>query len=94
MTKEEIREFKKLVKWAKKNGVTEYDPSTGAFKLGTVTETETPKKSAKDKETDPALLKNDPSAGMPPDSDMLFYHTDAFDILKAERNEDEPPRNT
>lgn len=90
MTKEEIKEFKKLVKWAKKNGLTEFTAGKYSFKLATVTEINTSNKTAKPEETDPALLTNDPSAGMPPDSELLYWSTDAFDSITESRKDDTP----
>lgn len=49
------------------------------------------KEEKQDLETDPALLKDDPEARMPGDDEMLFWSTDAFDILRADRK-DETPR--
>jgi hypothetical protein len=69
------------------NGMTHF--KDGDLEI-TLSEQVIEKPKAKPEETDPALLKDDPGAGMPSDSDLLFWSTPSFDTIVETRKEDEP----
>ncbi len=91
MTQKEIKEW---IKFAKKQGLQEFSVTEDgiSFKF-----TEAPKapihkssKAAVDKVTDPALLKDDPEAKMPSDSDLLFWSSEAYDSIEASKKDHDP----
>ncbi len=84
-----IKEFQKLVKWCKKQGLNY--AKCADFEFSTQ---EKPVKAPKLKKNSDKIegLVNDPSAAMPPDSEMLYYSTDTFDSIRNSRK-DPTPRN-
>lgn len=83
------KEFQKLVKWCKKQGLS-YAKMDG-FEFSMIQRVETPKKKGngapKVKGSGVEGLVHDPSAQMPSDSEMVFYSTDEFDRIQAGRKE-------
>lgn len=78
----DIKELKRFIKWAKKQGVASM--TTKDFTIA-FNETAVPIKSNKKRksiEGEEIPSTTDPMAAMPGDTDMLFWSTEAFDNIQ------------
>lgn len=81
----DIKELKKFIKWAKKQGVTSMTTKdfSISFKDASIVTKAAKKKQSEAGDAIPST--DDPMAHMPSDGDMLFWSTDAFDNLHENR---------
>lgn len=86
-----IKEAQKFILWARKNGVTSLRMKGLSCDLEPL-KTPPNKPGAPDLKTDPELFKNDETAQMPSETDMLMWSSPAFDEI-VESRKDDTPRN-
>ena len=79
-----LKEAQKLIKWAKKQGISELSVEGLSFKL-TEPREKTRKNAKPAKITTDLGDPSDESAKMPSDSDMLMYSSPAFDLITQSR---------
>lgn len=83
-----FKEVQKAIKWCKKQHIQYLKTADFEFSSAEVVK----KTSKKPKSDKIEGLVHDPSAAMPPDSEMLYYSTDTFDSIRNSRK-DPTPRN-
>jgi hypothetical protein len=88
MDANQLKNFKKWVKFCKKEGFSQ--AKCGDYEFSTVEIAKKTKKTTKSDKIEG--LVHDPGAAMPPDSEMLYYSTDTFDSIRNSRK-DPTPRN-
>jgi hypothetical protein len=82
--------LKKMIKWAQKQGFHSFEAEGIKVIFG---EPPIPKKASSPitEPTDPIPVTDDPNVVMPSDSDLLFWSTDAVDLIESRK--DDTPRN-
>ena len=85
-----IKEFQKLVKWCKKQGLFYAKFDSFEFSMAQIVEKNKKKGKLGQKSDKIEGLVHEPAAAMPPDSEMLYYSTDTFDSIRNSRKDPTP----